>query len=309
MLALLRGTCTAALGLVFALSPRGLARATFVEPTAETTIELGESEAAPLSFSLARPPAPPVRAHFGHADLYVPTFFHPHDGTYDLLVHFHGMGALQEANVEQARLNAVVVSVNLGAGSGPYEQAFRDPHAFPRLVAEATRLVARSRRAAGAHLGRVAVSAWSAGYGAVASLLRQPDNVGRIDAVLLGDGPHSDWAGRKQVTVSDAPLEKYARVAEAAEAGDKLFAITHSSIETDGYPSTTQTVSELLRMVGIDKTPHDAVGPRQMHEIYEADRGDFHVKGYTGRGVPDHIDHIKAMGQTLLPYLERRWDR
>jgi hypothetical protein len=33
------------------------------------------------------------------------------------------------------------------------------------------------------------------------------------------------------------------------------------------------------------------------------------LKGYNGGGVDDHIDHIRAMGDTMEPYLKRRWAR
>jgi hypothetical protein len=237
----------------------------------------------------------------------LPPFFHPVDGKYDLLVHFHGMSSVQEGNVDRTHLNAAVVSVNIGMGSGPYEEAFRDPSVFARLVSYSAHVVETSGRAPAAHLGRLAVSAWSAGYGAVASLLRQPRTVSRLDAVLLEDGLHSDWSDEKHHVVADAPLEKYVRIARAAVLGEKLFAITHSAIHTDGYPSSTETVAELLHLVEVDKKPHEAVGPRGMRQIYESDRGDFHVKGYEGIGVPDHIDHIRAMSETVLPYLKARW--
>jgi hypothetical protein len=46
-----------------------------------------------------------------------------------------------------------------------------------------------------------------------------------------------------------------------------------------------------------------------MREIYETNRGDFHVKGFEGMTAKDHIDHIWAMGETMYPYLRARWTR
>src|SRR5579872_4194308 len=71
--------------------------------------------------------AQPVRVKMGTAELYVPTFFQPVDGLYDLVVHFHGIPSLQEDNFERARVNAVVVTVNLGIASDAYAAAFRAP--------------------------------------------------------------------------------------------------------------------------------------------------------------------------------------
>ena len=252
---------------------------------------------------------PGYRAHFGHADLYIPSFVRPTNGAYDVVVHFHGLKEAQESNVERARLNAVIVSVNLGMGSGPYEDAFKDTRAFGALIANVERLVGESARAPGAHVGRIALSAWSAGYGAVSAILRDATWTTRVDAVLLADGLHSNYQNEKKHIVDGAPLAKYARVAEAAKKGDKLFALTHSSIQTYGYPTAGETIGELLKITSVAKDPNPATGPRGMREVYESNRGDFHVKGYEGMGVQDHIDHIKAMYDTLFPYLKARWSR
>jgi hypothetical protein len=270
-------------------------------------IELDEPDVA--TPRVTRPGLPPFRAHFGKADLYVPTFFHPVDGEYDLIVHFHGMSSVQESNIEKAHLNAAIVSLTLGFGSGPYEDAYRDPGAFARLIATSQWAMKRSGRAEGARLGRIALSSWSAGYGAVASILRQPSNANRLDALLMAEGPHSNYLDKERQHVDDAPLSKYLRFVKAARAGDKLFVMTHSAIHTDDYPSTTETIGELLALASVEKTPKDAAGPRGMREIYESDSGDFHVKGFEGDGVKDHVDHIRAMDVTMYPYLKRRWAR
>ncbi|MGO9707587.1 MAG: hypothetical protein ACLQBL_01910 [Polyangiaceae bacterium] len=251
----------------------------------------------------------PYRAHFGRTDLYIPTFFHPEDGAYDLIVHFHGLSAAQESNVERSRVNAIVASINLGIGSGAYEDAFKNPWSFPQLLKVLEKAIAKSGRTDGAHLGRIALSAWSAGYGSVSAILRVPSNAKRIDAVLLADGLHSDYTDERRHVVDDGPLAKYVKVAEQAIKGDKLFALTHSSIATTGYPNTTETIGELLKLVGVAKEPMVSDGPRGMLEIYESHRGNFHVKGFLGTGVKDHIDHIWGMNETLLPYLRDRWSR
>jgi hypothetical protein len=251
----------------------------------------------------------PYRAHFGRTDLYIPTFFHPEDGTYDLIVHFHGLSAAQESNVERSHVNAVVASINLGIGSGAYEEAFKEPWSFPHLVKVLEKAIAKSGRTDGAHVGRIALSAWSAGYGSVSAILRVPANAKRIDAVLLADGLHSDYTDERRHVVDDGPLAKYAKVAQEAMAGERLFALTHSSILTTGYPNTTETIGELLKLVGVEKEPMVSDGPRGMLEIYESHRGDFHVKGFLGTGVKDHIDHIWGMNETLFPYLREYWSR
>src|ERR1700722_6135881 len=178
--------CLVLAALTFRARPLG-ANLDSAPPDAALTIELEDPVSLP---ELSRSALPPFRATYGRAMIFLPPFFHAVDGHYNLLVQFHGLNSIQEGNILQSHLNAAVVSVNVGMGSGPYEDAFRDPYAFPHLLSYSVHVIEKSRRAAGARLGRVGVSAWSAGYGAVASILRQPQNVARLDAILLEDSPH-----------------------------------------------------------------------------------------------------------------------
>ena len=244
----------------------------------------------------------PYRARIGRGtELYLPPWFAPKRGGYDLIVHFHGLGKIQEANVERAQLNVAVVSVNLGVGTEAYAGMFRDPTAFDRLLADTDAEIARSGRAPGARLRRVALSAWSAGFVCVAKLLAQPAH-----AVLLADGFFSSFTDLKKRTINEAPLEKFTTLIAAATRGDKLFAITHTAIPTSKYPSVEETVGKLLDMASIEKVPSD-VGPQEMHEQYAVDRGSFHVRGYDGTTARAHIRQIRRMGETLYPYLKERW--
>jgi hypothetical protein len=245
------------------------------------------------------------RIKFGHADLYVPTFFHAVGGTYDLVVHFHGIPSLQEDNFERAHVNSIVVSVNLGLASDAYSDAFRAPGSFDRLLRQTQQALEQTGRAPGATLGRLALSAWSAGFASVGAILKQPGVADRVDAVLLADGPHTMYDTAHHV--SERGMEKWVHLAESAMRGEKLFALTHSSIPTVGYPSTTETIGELLRETSVDRVPAQGSGPRGMRAIYECHRGSFHVEGFAGQTARDHIDHIKGMSETLLPYLRERW--
>jgi hypothetical protein len=247
----------------------------------------------------------PARAKWGWHDLYVPTFFQPVNGKYDVVIHWHGGPFLQEDNVEKAKLNAIVVSVNMGIGSGPYSDAYASPARFDKLLEEIQCQVEKTGRAPGARLGRVALQAWSAGFGAVGAILSHPGTENKVDAVILADGFHTAYAaGRK---VYEPSLEKYARFARLAMKGEKLFVMTHSSIGTDGYPSTTETTGTLLNMLSMEKDMVAAEGPRSMKQIYEVHRGSFHVRGYEGTNEAAHIDHIKGMHGTTIPYLKLRW--
>lgn len=274
---------------------------------------------APADASRARevPPDPPPkeadaphRANLGHSRrLYLPTWLSSRGGTYDLVVHFHGMGSLQEKNVERVRLDAAVVSVNLGAGTEVYGAAFRDPQAFDRLLESAEAEIASTDRVPGAKIGRIALTAWSAGFLSVAKILASSPSASRVDAILLADGFFTSFKDVKKRAVNEAALTPFVAIVEQASRGERLFALTHSSIPTQGYPSVEETVGKLLEMAAIPKIPSDQTGPGEMRTTYEVDRGDFHVKGYRGVTAKDHVAHIKSMGETMYPYLKARWTK
>lgn len=253
----------------------------------------------------------PYRARLSHgSELYLPTWFSARHGTYDLIVHFHGVGKLQEKNLDRSRIDAAVVSVNrAGLGTDQYAKAFRDPDSLPKLLAETQEEIDKSGRARGAKLGRIALSAWSAGFVSIAKIMSEPANAEKVDAVVLADGFFTSFTDVKKRTINTPALERFVKLVESASKNEKLFAITHSSIPTVGYPSVEETVAKLLEMTSCEKTVSTAVGPRDMRERYFVDRGSFHVRGYEGVTAADHVQQITAMGETLYPYLKARWDR
>lgn len=243
------------------------------------------------------------------AELYIPPWFAAKKGGYDLMVHFHGLGKIQERNIEHAQLNVAVVSINLGVGTDPYAKPFAKKEVFARLLEEAQSEIEKSGRAPNAQLRRLALSAWSAGYVSVAKVMNDPAVAQRVDAVLLADGFFTSFTNVKKRTVNEAGIQPMARLVEAAERDEKLFAITHTTIPTGDFPSVQECVAKLLEMTSLQKTPSSATGPREMHEIYLVDRGSFHVHGYEGQTAGDHVKQIHAMGETLYPYLKARWDK
>jgi hypothetical protein len=250
-----------------------------------------------------------TRLGFHSAELFLPTWFSPHHGTYDLILHFHGVGKLQEGNLERSQINAAVVSINLGVSTTLYSNAFRDPQSFQKLVAETEEEIGKSGRAEGARIGRIALSAWSAGFVSVAKIMSEPANAERVDAVIVADGFFTSLSNLRKRTVNSRSIERFATLAQAATRNEKLFTITHSSIPTVDYASTEETAAKLLEMTSSTKTPSRIVGPRNMHEIYAVDRGAFHVKGYEGVTAGDHVKQITSMGETMYPYLKTRWER
>ncbi|MFC1642222.1 hypothetical protein ACFL5O_05970 [Myxococcota bacterium] len=222
-------------------------------------------------------------------------------------MHFHGAFETTESVFRASKLNAVVMILNLGIGSGPYEQMFAGRDSFEQFLAGVTRRLATACR--GAKVGRVALSSWSAGYGAALRILQHTAGQQQVDAVLLADGLHAALAKRRPRTVRDTSLAPITRFAERAAQGQRLLAITHSQIRTPKYASTTETADFLLNSQGLSRQPRGGVGPRPSMQLssFAHEKG-FWVTGYRGNNTGAHCDHLFALGQTLLPVLENRWN-
>ena len=228
---------------------------------------------------------------------------------FDLLIHFHGAPPSLEPAFERSDIDAVLVILNLGNGSGKYDEAFRYAGSFDALLQRTTLALHDMCPNAVSSIGRIGLSAWSAGYGSVFRILDHERDAARVDAVLLADGLHASFepGGRTEHRIAVEQIAPFLTLADEAVAGKKLFAITHSAITTT-YASTTQTADFLLAQESVDRVAPTAPTPRPgMTPTSRADSGNFHVMGFDGGNEQAHCDHLHAFGDTLLPYLKERW--
>lgn len=239
---------------------------------------------------------PAAHETLGTASVYVPPRLAVRDGRVDLLVHFHGLSDLQEKNVEEAGLSAVVVSVNEGVGSDAYSRAVASPGALDALIDKALR-VARTSRATELEPGRIALSGWSAGGAAVKTLLARDPT--RIDAAFVADGIFSTFDESGEAA-APGPLAAYVAYAERARAGEALFVLTHTAIDTVGYPSTRLCTAKVLSALGL--SPAAALEG----QVYDVEQGGLVIRGRDGKGKEAHIDEIRALDEAYVR-LARRW--
>jgi hypothetical protein len=223
-----------------------------------------------------------------------------------LIVHFHGAPWLVEHHVATHRLRALLVTVQLGAGSGVYERPFAEPGRFPALLEEAS-------REAAAIVGRtvtldpIVLTSFSAGYGAIRAILRQREHYAIVSAVVLADSLHASYRTApsegepraQDLPVDSSGLDPFLRLAADAAAGRKRFWITHSEVFPGTYASTTETADGVLSHVGVRRAPALRAGPIGMQQLSESGRGRLLVLGFAGNSAPDHLDHLYALGEWL----------
>lgn len=258
--------------------------------------------------------------------LYAPPDFDSADGQFDLVLHFHGNSELVEQSVGAAKLNALVAIVNVGDGAEPYSKALQNPYIFDRMLTTIERRAEKHLQLRRAQIRRIALSAWSAGFASVGRILSSRSQLDRVDAVLLLDSPHGKLAPFSETEVYPPSIQNFVSFARRAVAGQKLMVITHSAIETEGYPSTTLTTDALLEQLSLKRTPvapgsaspppvDIPVAKRAFPErernwlnvVSRTQEGDFYLYGCTGKLKGDHIAHLAQMSVTVLPLLRERW--
>jgi len=227
----------------------------------------------------------------------------------DILVHFHGAAWLAQQAGESLGRPLAVVTLTLGSGSGVYDRTFRQPGMMDSLMARTEGLI-DSLAAKRVTPGRLFLSGFSAGHGAVRVILRDSVWMSRVTGVLLMDGMHTSYvpegvplaSGGALDTVNLLSLTAYAR---RAASGDQRMVVTHSEIFPGTFASTTETAAWMLQSLGVPERPVLEWGPRGLQQISEAKRGRLLVMGFAGNSAPDHVDHFHAMPE-LLKALFRR---
>jgi hypothetical protein len=227
------------------------------------------------------------------------------DGGFDVVFHFHGHEPVRKEWVKVMH-GPVLVGIDLGIGSGPYQQAFRSPDVFKRLVESVERAMAEKSGNRKAHVRKVGLSSWSAGYGAVGEIINQPYGQKLVDSVVLLDGLH---CGYGKETLDELQMEPFLRFARDASAGRKFMFISHSSIIPPGYASTTETANYLIARLG--GRPHRGKprgsDPWGLDLVSRFDQGNFHVRGYSGNDKMDHCAHIGLYADILKTRVVPRW--
>jgi hypothetical protein len=225
-------------------------------------------------------------------------------GQFDVMFHFHGHEAARKEWVTVMD-GAVLVGIDLGLGSGPYESAFAAPEAFERLLQSVERAVAKKCGRQTAKARKIGLSAWSAGYGAIQTIIGQKFGRARVDSVVLLDGLHCGYQGR---AINGLQIQAFSGFAREAAAGRKLMFVSHSSIIPPGYASTTETANFLIHEVGGTPKLSKGAGPLGLELIARYTKGNFHVRGFSGNDKMDHCAQIGLYRDVLKIHIKPRWN-
>ncbi len=225
---------------------------------------------------------------------------------YNLVLHFHGAPSTVIPRYLKSGVDAVLVLVNKGIGSGAYSKALALPGQVDGLLSRVAKRVASECDLPVRAPRRLAISSWSAGYGATQQFLRlRPE---RVDAVLLSDGLHVGFSDERRRKVRVKGIQEFAEFAQHAARGEKLMAISHSSITPPQYAGAGETAMALAQSAHARcwpvHRPHNG-----MTQLSAASRGQFFVEGYAGQDKAAHAKQLYSIDKTLFARLKQYWSQ
>src|SRR6476620_44440 len=173
--------------------------------------------------------------------VFIPSTYYQRSGNLaDIIVHFHGDPQTYWNNAQWANLNAIIVTVNYSGMSSAYSTPFSNSALFQSVLDQTlTKVRAESDIPDNLQWDKIAVSSFSAGYGAVREILKSSTYRNEISSLLTADSLYATTAS--DGTPLDSQMVDYKTFAGLAKSGSKTFIFSHSQVPTSGYESTKET--------------------------------------------------------------------
>jgi hypothetical protein len=213
-----------------------------------------------------------------------------------LTVHFHS--ARWYAIEEHARRGArnPFLALYLGEGSRVYGAPFEPQGHLRELITRAEQEFRRRGAPENARVREIELQSFSAGYGAIREILKNPEYVKMTRRVVLADslyaGITSDTQGRRIPDPEN--MWMFIDFARKAAAGEKQFLAAHSGIVT-GYASTSETAVAIIEALGgkrelVTTGSVRAAVPGLPYPLESRfDKGQCHIWGYAGNTPEIHM--------------------
>lgn len=236
------------------------------------------------------------------AMLFIPKGYKPEGDAVRVFLHLHGAASAVEPALVSKDRRAVLIEFNRKGLSSVYTKPFSDPALFPRLLDSAMKAIQEKRLSRDPKPSEVIVCSFSAGFGGVREMLKVPSAFERIDALVLADSLYAGYDGDiKNRVIDRKAMEGFVKFAREAAAGRKAMLISHSEVVPDGYASTAETASYLIKDLGAVETATEVNWGDGWRQTRSAVKGRFVVLGFSGNEGIDHLRHLRREGEL--------WDR
>lgn len=271
------------------------------------------AEAVPVAYTrdrdeaTTRPrnPIPPARRnvpgkHFilpSRHQVYVPDYFKPDLTTQTcFVVFFHGAAWCSEQNLYDSRKNAVLVSIS----EGRMENYVKWGEQLLPLLREVQKRLADDG-VTSKPIGPLCIASFSGGYGAIKSILSEPEYTPLISDVVLADSLYPSRAEGDKNAVDPDAMEPILKCARRAAEGKVGFWFSHLYPPEAAYRDNTSTLAAayLIDKLGLPKYHAAGYTSRGSQIMYRAERGRLHIFGYGGMTTQDHFEHFYALSDLL----------
>ncbi|MFO1076984.1 MAG: hypothetical protein U1E73_04570 [Planctomycetota bacterium] len=234
------------------------------------------------------------------AELLIPDAFAPAaDGEVPLAIHFQGGVDIAEENFARMQRPGVLIASTLAGRSGAFSKPYTDPAAFRALLAQGEGELA-ARCGSEVRFAPILITFWSAGYGAVRELLKEPEFFDRITALVAADSIYASVVAPDVRAPEAAQMVDFLRFAQAAARGEKTFVLAHGMYPTD-YASTSECADLVLASVAGRREPGRGHTERGVPVGSEFHRRGFHFYTFDEAGPGIHVDCL-----WMIPELVRR---
>ena len=125
--------------------------------------------------------------------------------------------------------------------------------------------------------------------------------------MILLDSLHAGYADEQTHTLKAEQLTPFIAFAKRAAAKQTFMFMSHSSIIPPGYASTTEVAGYVVGKLGSKPKKANRQDVLGLDMIDRFDKGNYHMRGYTGDDKPDHCAHIGLMADIVRAHLEPRW--
>lgn len=212
-------------------------------------------------------------------------------------MHFHTAGWLISQEAVATGLDGPLVVWNRSGASSAYRVPFEDKERIFRILVKVVELAGKYGAPEGAKIGRIDITSFSAGYGAVREIIKNPAIFKLIRRVVLCDSIYASLEpGLKERRAKTEDVEAWFPLAKAAVRGEKEFLMSFSEVPTS-YASTSECGARIAEEVGGVFWPVPTPPPvRPVLDEYRCtqrlDMGGLHLWQYPGSDGTCHVRHV-----------------
>lgn len=228
----------------------------------------------------------------GH--LFVPAKVEIVSNEIDLIIHLHGAHGVVEQNIIRSRPNVAWVNLTLPGLSSVYRKHFQDPEVFPSTLNQIRQKLSSILSTQRIQIRHLTLMSFSAGFGGVRELLKQPAAVATIDAIVMADSLYAGFVGDlSKRKLNDAHLEPFLSFARLAVQGNKQMVLSYTQLFTPDYASTKETGNYLINKLGGTKKEERKQRSEALTELSHFNLGKFSAFEFEGDTGEDHMNHLR----------------